>query len=208
MSLQSAILRAESTLDNVHEMISGYPIEDNTKKKMIAGLLSLIIEHYESIILLIKNKKHGSASALARPLFEGYYRITWLALSCSDEKAERLNLNDSFPSLSKIAKDIDVVISGGSFQYVYDKNKSTLHGYTHGGMHQIARRINEEGDITTAFNDDELEDLLKVSGGNLLLACMGFFSGVEDLEKATLAQQYIKEYFSDTVSPNSSPSIT
>lgn len=53
--------------------------------------------------------------------------------------------------LSKIAKGIDVVISGGSFQYVYDKNKSALHGYAHGGMHQVARRINEEGDVTTEF---------------------------------------------------------
>jgi hypothetical protein len=208
MNLQSTVLRAESILNQVYGMVSEYDVENNTRKKMMARLLSLVIEHYESIVLLIKNKKYGSASALVRPLVEAEYRSTWLALCCTDEKAKQLSLNDRFDKVSKLSAAIGLAIKDEVFKEVYAQNSKALNSYTHGGMHQIARRFNDKGDIEATFSEEELIDLLNVTGVNVLMSCLSFFSGIEDSEKAKLARQYILDYSLLGASPNSSPFIT
>jgi hypothetical protein len=138
MSLQTAIPKAYSTISGINNLIDDYTLQDRMKDKLMAGLLSLAREHYSAMIELINAKHYGSASALARPLYEAQIRLTWLALCASEEDAIAINKGTKeFKGITESSKKIDKVIGDSAFYNVLKANEDALHDYTHGGMRQV-----------------------------------------------------------------------
>lgn len=195
MTLQQALALGNEVIERINSFIDDYTVKDDTRAMMMAGLLSLAREHYGSMLYLLDKGYYGSASALARPLYEAQIRLTWLSLCCTDEVAQKLNNGTKqFDGITDLSKKIDRALQANTFYDVLKKNEDALHDYTHGGMRQIARRFNSEGYIEASFHDDELVDLIKVSGMTLSMACMGFFAGVNDEEKASKAKEFVLNF--------------
>lgn len=191
MSVEQSILKANSVLSKINLIIDEYSVQNKIKHKMMAGLLSLCREHYSAIIEL----HYGSASSLARPLYEAHIRLSWLSICGTEDDALAINNGSiKFKGITALSKDIDKMLEGDSFGSTLKQNEDALHDYTHGGIRQIAHRFNDEGYIEASFHNDELHDLLKVTGMNLAMACMGFFAGVNDVEKAHEAKAFVLSY--------------
>lgn len=195
MTFSQALVLGGEVIEHINNIIEEYTVKDDTKAMLMAGLLSLAREHYSSILHLLNKGLHGSASALARPLYEAQIRLTWLSLCSTDEEIQQLNDGiKQFHGITKLSKAIDNALQANTFYDVLKNNEDALHDYTHGGMRQIARRFNEEGFIEASFHDDELVDLIKVSGMTLSMACMGFFAGVNDEAKVLQAKDFVLNF--------------
>jgi type I restriction enzyme M protein len=59
-----------------------YPRDRRTQT--VIGLINMIIEHHESMLLLVAHDNRGSALALFRPIMEGAYRALWINLPATD----------------------------------------------------------------------------------------------------------------------------
>jgi hypothetical protein len=59
---------------------------------------------------------------------------------------------------------------------------------------EVCDRFTEDGLIEQSFTEEELQDLLQVSGMQLTMSCLSFFAGIEDTENATKARDLIMNF--------------
>ena len=168
---------------------------EGKRKKVVAGFLSLSMQHHCSISLLVENKLYSSAFALLRPLFDAVYRGTWISLVATDDEIDNFstNKNFKFKHTYKLAKDIDKKINSTTFHDVYEQNSPLLHGMTHGGIEQIGRQFDKDGDtIQTTFDNEALFALLNSSNVNLGMILLASGDVEKDELLINLAHKIIK----------------
>jgi hypothetical protein len=160
--LRQEIERAE---DMYASIISNTPdvfVSDNDEKMLVGIFYSLAREHFTAILYLLRaGQFDGSAFALARPLVEAAYKAHWLYCCAKPATVARIKAGGNcFPPFSDIAELIEKKMDAeGIFTFIAPLIKS-LHGFTHGGMEQMARRINEHGDIRPNYDDNEKLELI------------------------------------------------
>ncbi len=116
------------------------------RRRISQPLFYLALEHYDSILVLLNNRLIGSALALARPLLETYVRGKWILSSATDTDIHNFlkgKLEHSFQDLlDQIGNDPE---SGGAWLQKTKKfNWNALNDLTHGGIHQVMRRLTEK----------------------------------------------------------------
>jgi hypothetical protein len=132
---------------------------------LVGALYSLAREHHSAIIYLLRaGQFDGSAFALARPLVEAAYKAHWLYSCAKPQTIIRIRAGGNcFPPFSDIADLIEQKMkTGGSLNFIAPYIES-LHGFTHGGIEQIGRRFDENGDIRANYDDNEKSELLEIS---------------------------------------------
>lgn len=66
MSLDKALEEASQLMDAIDENMDGLVVPGEMRARLFFGLIHLSLEHYGSIIILVKNKLSASAAALVR----------------------------------------------------------------------------------------------------------------------------------------------
>jgi hypothetical protein len=115
---------------------------------------------------------NGSAFALIRAQFETLVRALWLQLCATPEELQAFAASDQRPL--KFGPMVMAIESHPSFEgKVLSGIKlhawKAMNGYTHGGMHQVARRI-KSGSIEPNYEPEEVIEVLKASGYFALMA--------------------------------------
>ncbi len=179
----------KSILENIMGVASGSKIKD----MIVAGYLSLAIQHHSSIVLLIKKNLHSSAGALFRPLVEATYRGIWFALIASDKQIEEFNAKKlKFKKTYELAEDIDGEIDGETFHNILKHNSPIMNGMTHGGIEQIWRQFSEKDrTIIPSFKDEELIELIHASSMNLSIMLLYFGMNIKNEELTSFARKLI-----------------
>ena len=91
MSYKIILEKAEKYEYSIFEALNGIEVNSSNRRELIvASYLTLSIQHYSSIIVLIKNRLESSAFALSRPLYDSIYRGTWVTLVARDREVEQL----------------------------------------------------------------------------------------------------------------------
>src|SRR3984957_11270495 len=111
---------------------------------LVGSYLDTIIEHHESIILLVRNEKYGSAFALLRPVYESVLRACWVNACATDAQVRDLRSADEhhkiFPYSAELFSQLDRAY-GLNEQLQKLKGKwEAMCSYTHSGLRQLARR--------------------------------------------------------------------
>src|SRR5215475_3207770 len=114
-------------------MLSAHHYPDDLRTVLVAGLIDIVIEHHESMLLLIRNGKAGSAFALARSIFESMYRGMWINFCATDKEIERFEKSDDIPhTLAELANAIDTAYkANGFFTGLKRRAWKALNSYTH-----------------------------------------------------------------------------
>jgi hypothetical protein len=131
---------------------------DTDEKTVLVALFSLAIEHHGAILHLLKSGRFdGSAMALTRPLIDCVYRALWLHSSGKPDHFASVRVGGSpYPGLPNMADAIDKTLpaTDGIFQ-VLKPFITALHGHTHGGLEQLGRRFDGEGNVRATYTDGE-----------------------------------------------------
>lgn len=111
---------------------------------LVGSYLDTVIEHHESIILLVRNEKYGSAFALLRPVYESVLRACWVNACATDVQVRDLRSADEhhkiFPHSAELFSQVDGAY-GLNEQLQKLKGKwEAMCSYTHSGLRQLARR--------------------------------------------------------------------
>jgi hypothetical protein len=158
----------------IAERQDGLVIKTDNAARVPGVLLDLSLEHHIGIVQLVTCRMNGSAFALIRAQFEALVRGLWLHLCATAEQLQAFVDKDSLPlnfgqmieAIEKHDSFGDKVLSGIKTQVW-----KAMHGYTHGGMHQIARRIKSDS-IEPNYDPEEIIEVLKASGLLALLALL------------------------------------
>ena len=89
--------QVEAATQRVKELLATHGYADDLRNVLVIGFIDQMVEHHESMLLLIRNGKNGSAFALARSIFESMYRALWINLCATDAQISTFERNDELP---------------------------------------------------------------------------------------------------------------
>lgn len=158
----------------IAERQDGLEIKTHDVARIPGVLLDLCMEHHAGIVHLVAGRVSGSAFALIRPQFEALVRALWLNVCATPEQLKTfldddelpLNFGQMIDAVEKHDHFDDKILSG-----IKGRVWHAMHGYTHGGMHQIARRV-KGGSIEPNYEPEEIIEVLKASGLFALMALL------------------------------------
>jgi hypothetical protein len=201
--LLTQIDRAEKMHNFVLANVPDRLVLDTEEKTVLVSLLSLTIEHHGAILHLLKSGRFdGSAMALTRPLIDCVYRALWLHCSGKPEHFASVRAGDSpYPGLPNMADAIDKALptTDGLFQAL-KLFIAALHGYTDGGLEQLGRRFDAEGNVCATYTDGERFEVVNATTAYLVMFavawCQIYTGGdpVSEPRSAAIMQHYSETY--------------
>ncbi len=153
---------ARNILSQINNEIDGVEFKTKGERNRVSGaLFDTVLDHANAIIILIENKLYSSAYALVRPLFEGFVRATWLLNCSTDDEIELLVVKDKFKnSFDDMLECIEAKKDWPKALSKAKKNAwNAMHSYTHGGLHQISRKI-KASTIESDIDNEEIEEII------------------------------------------------
>jgi len=161
--LSLEIAKAWGFRDHVLEAVPQRFLLDTDQKTLIVALFSLAAEHHGAILHLLRATCFdGSAFALARPMLEATIRAHWLTTRKSRTLVAKIvGGQDKYPFLKDMIADIDTGMTIGHLYKQLEPALKTFHGYTHGGIEQLARRFDAAGNVCSTYTDEAKIDLVR-----------------------------------------------
>ncbi len=160
------LAKIRGALDWIDSKLPDVKIEGDHRHRIPAQLYDLALEHAGSILDLIDTCRYASAFALVRCEFECFVRGAWIHHRATDDEIEQFVEKDEIKP--KIWQLIEALEQHPPFEdkllsNVKEKVWTPMNGYTHGGIHQVSRRL--VGDfIEPAFEDESLLEVIQFAG--------------------------------------------
>ncbi|HEY3770866.1 MAG TPA: hypothetical protein VGN44_19490 [Candidatus Angelobacter sp.] len=193
--LKEHLVRCEKAMQAAKPIIARHQFQDDSRTVTVIGFISVLIEHQESVLLLVMHDKAGSASALVRPVVEGAFRALWFNLPASDEEVKKFNEKDKIDlEFGEIATALDNAYGIGSFfQNFKTATWKHLNSYTHGGMHQIGRRFVKH-EVINNYSERELYEITTTVTTIVLMAVSFFLKRHGHQDSGDEIQALLKGY--------------
>lgn len=183
--VKAGLDQARAQIAWIRENLVGIELKGDHRHRIPAQLFDLAIEHSSGIHNLIAANIFASAFALVRSEFECFVRGAWLHHCASDAEI------DTFIAKDRIAPSFGALIGAIEQKPGFDSKflsnvqhsaMKAMHGYTHGGIHQVSRRLNGNY-IEPCFEDSALLEVIQFSATMALIAFgqIAAFADREDL---------------------------
>lgn len=158
--LKEHLVRCESAMHAAAKVLSTLDFPTDQRTLTVVGFISVLIEHQESVLLLVIHGNPGSASALIRPIVEGAFRALWINGPATEAEVKGFVEKDVIqPKFGEIAVALDGAYEGrGMFQGFKARTWDPLNSFTHGGMHQIRRRFIDQK-VANDYNEEDLHEI-------------------------------------------------
>ena len=158
--LKKHLICCENAMHSATQVLAQHAFPTDPRTLTVIGFISVLVEHQESILLLIVHGNTGSASTLVRPVVEGAFRALWINRAATDAEVKRFNERDVIDlKFGDVAAALDNTYGGsGMFQSFKTRTWGPLNSYTHGGMHQIWRRFNK-GEVANKYSEEDIREI-------------------------------------------------
>ncbi len=164
--VKAGLAKVRGALDWIDSKLPGVKIEGDHRHRIPAQLYDLALEHAASILHLIDTCRYASAFALVRCEFECFVRGAWIYHCATDDEIEQFVEKDEIkPKMWQLIEALEQhpPFEDKLLSNVKEKAWTPMNGYTHGGIHQVSRRL--VGDfIEPAFEDESLLEVIQFAG--------------------------------------------
>jgi hypothetical protein len=166
---------------------------------MVIAFIDQMIEHHESMLLLIRNGKVGSAFSLARSIFESMYRGLWIGLCATNDQLQHFEQNDELPlGMHAMAEAIDTATSDPAdphhfFADLKARGWSALCSYTHTGLLQLGRRFTGQS-VQPSYSEAETLEVTTSTTTCVLLLVGRFLAMQSQAQDSKAAEALIETY--------------
>jgi len=166
-SIEQQIRLADNYSAQLERLLFNKSIPINTNRDELCMLYwSLIFDHHRGILLLLQTKRYAPAFALVRPITEAFFRL-YVAIHGTEPQLEALKNGTYNTDFASISEQIDRSFWGRSFWGDeplfgprFNKERTQiLHGFTHGGLEQLARRKSGTN-IVPNYPEDEIRSVV------------------------------------------------
>lgn len=187
--------QVETAIEKLKEVLSGCQIMDDLRNVILIGTIDQLIEHHESVLLLIRSNKVGSAFALSRSIVEGMYRGLWLNFCATDDEVKTFEKEDKLPLPMKPLADAidDKYRAEGFFQDLKKRAWPALCSYAHTGMLQLGRRFTGHA-LVPDYSDGEIVEITTSVTTCILTMTSKFLARLNLGKEAKAAEQLITTF--------------
>jgi hypothetical protein len=173
VSVRGLIVQATNLSERLQLLLSNDRRHVNKTNRDALCLLhwSLIFEHHQGMLLLLRQAFYAPAFALMRPLEEAFLRL-FVAMNGTENQVSALWKGTYSTEFEVVWKQIYGKIGLEPRFEPWFKNKITaLHGFTHGGKEQLVRQASGS-DIVSSYTDDEVCSLVRETMPIVLLTAL------------------------------------
>jgi hypothetical protein len=176
--LKEHLIRCEKAVQSAKPILGKHGFHDDYRTVTVIGFISMLIEHQESVLLLIMHDKVGSAFALGRPIVEGAYRGLWINACATDVEIKKFNEQDRIDlEFGEIAAALDPAHNTGDFFQDFKKRTwKALNSYTHGGMLQLGRRFTKH-EVLNNYSEGAIYEMTTTVTTCVLILISRFLAG-------------------------------
>lgn len=171
--LSKALLSSQKLVEWTLSRLHGLEISRANATLIPGLLLDLCIEHHAGIVQMVTMKMYGSSYALLRPQFEALVRALWLNLFATDDQLRLFVERDALPKVGVMLSAIEghPDFESSVLAWLGRDGWNSMCGYTHGGMHQLARRA-DGANIEPQYAPNEIVEVIKAAGTFALIALL------------------------------------
>ena len=132
------------------------------REKLLLAYWSLVFDYDKGILALMREKFHGGAFALLRPIIEAEVRAH-IVLVGSDEDVTKIKNDTYHTDFKTIGAEIDNAFDlHGFFDRFLNGARGALHSFTHSGLSQLGRRF-KGNDLEAHYDDEEIVEVIRTS---------------------------------------------
>jgi hypothetical protein len=159
---------------------------------------SLVFEHHQGMMLLLRNGFPAPAFALMRPLEEAFLR-SFVAMNGTEEEAVALWKGIYKTKFEVVWKQIyeQIGLQANVGPWLQTKIKR-LHGFTHGGKEQLVRQASGS-DIVSSYTDDEVRSLVRETMTIMFLTALFTTAFLDYATEHQEAVAMFNEYVNGTI---------
>ena len=165
-NVKAGLAKIRGVLEWIDSKLPDVEIKGDHRHRVPAQLYDLALEHTASILDLIEKCRYASAFALVRCEFECFVRGAWIHHRATDDEIEQFVEKDEIkPKMWQLIEALEQhpPFEDKLLSNVKKKAWAPMNGYTHGGIHQVSRRL--VGDfIEPAFEDESLLEVIQFAG--------------------------------------------
>ncbi len=171
-AVKAGIAKVSDLLAWIDQKLNGIELKGDHRHRIPAQLFDLSLEHAAGILRLVAGASYASAFALVRCEFECFVRGAWLHHRATDAEIEEFVEKDEIKP--KMWELIEALEQAPPFQdkllsSVKDRAWKPMNGYTHGGIHQVSRRL-VGNYIEPFFEDEAVLEVIQFAGTMALIA--------------------------------------
>jgi hypothetical protein len=188
--------KVRDTVSEVDRMVSSHRYPSDRRTVMVVGLLSTIIQHHRSILLLIKSGgTFASSCALARDIVKGLRYGLWINFCATEEQISRIETDDEFPfSIPEMIEEIESAYSADPFfESLRNRWGAQLYKYSRSEIFQLGR-WNIDSSSGLHLDDREICDMTTIATLSIVVLAAKFFDSqklsAECKQTETLAADY------------------
>jgi len=157
--------KIRDTVAEVDRIVSSHRYPSDRRTVVVMGLLSTIIQHHRSILLLIKSGgTFASSCALARDIVKGLRYGLWIISCATEEQISRIEKDDEFPfSIPEVIKEIESAYSSDPFfENLRIRWGAQLYRYSRSEIFQLGRWCIDAGS-GLHWDDGEIRDMTTIA---------------------------------------------
>ena len=176
VSVEQELKLTEDTIEEVKKILTGLQLSGDDWSIIAAGMIHQGIEHHEAIVLLIRNKKIGSAFALTRSVLEILVRGAWF--TCCATPADVTKFRDQDKIDLKFGEMCDAIDQSQKIEYFHNQKGNVwkmANSYTHTGILQLGRRWTGDK-LAASYKDGEIVEVLRAITIWILLLVQPYLS--------------------------------
>ena len=183
--VKAGLAKVRGILEWIDSKLPGMEIKGDHRHRIPAQLYDLALEHAASILHLIEACRYASAFALVRCEFECFVRGAWIHHRATDDEIEQFVKKDEVrPRMWQLIEALEQhpPFEDKLLSNIKEKAWNPMNGYTHGGIHQVSRRL--VGDlIEPAFEEESLLEVVQFAGimGLIAFGEIAAMAGREDI---------------------------
>ena len=164
MNIEVVIAQATALSERLQLLLSNDRQHVNKTNRDGLCLLhwSLIFDHHQGMLFLLRHRFHAPAFALMRPLEEAFLRL-FVAMYGTENQAKALWKGTYKTKFEVVWKQVYEKIGlelEPRFDPWFKAKVKALHGFTHGGKEQLVRQA-RGSDIVSSYTDDEVRSLVR-----------------------------------------------
>lgn len=178
--------------------LDGVPLPKTRRFLLAIAAFDVVLDYFTGITALVEKRAYGSAFALVRSIFETFVRAVWLKDCANDEELAAFEQDEYARNFYLILSKVEKLeaFKSGTLSDLKKQAWAAMNSYTHGGIHQIARRVKGNA-IDPNYLDEEVIEVLRMGQMFALLAFIQIVkvSGRIDLEQSAIQKLYELQLF-------------
>ena len=208
MSLVDDLMaRGDEIRTQLRASLNRHEYPGNIKNFELGAYVDIALEHHEATWRLMNSKLNGSAFAVARSVWDAYYRALWVNKVATADQIEKVwrdelklptqrmlaDIKNAYLGIFASNEDAEVAERASrGFQFLGEMWTS-LSSYTHAGGLQIRRRFTADK-VKPNYSEREIGEVLYWATIVLMMLLRMFFVSMghlqENEEIQTMMQQY------------------